>query len=200
MTRGRRPKPDAVKRLEGNPGKRKLAALQSGEKKPVLGVKPPPEKFDPPYFVTNERERFIFSEALRELPANMVKASDLWSIGRWACWMNIWIVCKVSLDGNKHYYESDSKHGKMYREHPLAKRMNQAEGTLVTLEDRIGLNVVSRNNIVQRLFTMPHSMPPGDLFREEDVAGPNDPPGEDDPAAIDYLARARSPLPESKPN
>ena len=201
MTRGRRPKPDVVKALEGNPGKRKLAAQQSGGSGTATGVKPAPDHFELPYYLNQEKEREVFNEALRTLPANMIKPSDVWSLSRWAHWMTVWASCKIALDGNAHWYESKSKHGDLKREHPIAKRMDKAEGHLITLEDRIGLNVVARNNIVHKLFKMPHSSPPGELFRNDDEADSDEPPKrEGDFSAVDFLARARSPIPDPKPN
>jgi hypothetical protein len=201
MTRGRRAKPDAVKALAGNPGKRKLAAVNA-EGSRATGIKPAPQKIDTPYFLNQEKEKEVFAEALRVLPANMVRRSDTWVIARWAHWMTVWAACKIALDGNMHWYESKSKHGDLKREHPIAKRMDKAEGHLISLEDRIGLNVVARNNIVHKLFNMPNSGPPGELFRDDDETDKDLPPPTPQPdvSAIGYLARARSPIPDGKPN
>jgi hypothetical protein len=203
MTRGRRPKPDAVKALEGNPGKRKLATRERGDGGAASGVKPAPEKFEPAYFITQEKEREVFNEALRALPPNMIRRSDIFSLSRWAHWMTVWASCKIQLDGNMHWYESKSKHGDLKREHPIAKRMSKAEGHLIVLEDRIGLNPVARFNIEHKLFAMPHSNPPGELFSDDTEGDRDEPPKGEPPShsAVDYLARARSPIPDgSKPN
>lgn len=198
MARGRRAKPDAVKALAGNPGKRKLAAA-SAEGPRASGIKPSPQKLDLPYFLNQEKEKELFNEVLRALPPNMVRKSDVWAIGRWAHWMTVWATNKLLLDGNAHWYTSESNHGSLHRDHPIAKRMDRAEGHLISLEDRIGLNIVARNNIVHKLFNMPNSAPPGELFKD-DLPADKDVPLVPDDSAIGFLARARMPIPDGKPN
>jgi hypothetical protein len=42
--------------------------------------------------------------------------------------------------------------------------MDKAEAHLITLEDRLCLNIVARNNVMHRLFNMPGAHPGGGLF------------------------------------
>lgn len=162
MARGRRAKSPEVKALLGNPGKRKLALKNIG--KPAL----PPKRLsvEPPAYLTQDGEREAFRMVLESLPANVARASDVHAFARWATWLNIWVTSKLRLDGMEHHYQSESKHGKFLREHPLSKKMDKAEAHLVTLEDRLCLNIVSRNNIIHRLFQMPGPHP-GGMFDEE---------------------------------
>lgn len=169
--RGRRPLPDEVKALKGNPGKRKLALDQArGDAKPTAQL-PTPFRAEPPDYLTQDGERSAFREVLDALPLNVARKSDLHAIARWSIWLNIFVDAKKRLDGRAHWYESTSKHGTFLREHPISKRMHQAEAHLISLEDRLGLNIVARNNIVHRLFQMPG--PPPNLF------GPDKPEPDD---------------------
>ncbi len=163
MARGRRALPDAVKALKGNPGKRKLALDKIGKRGAAR-----PQQFiaAPPEYLTQDGEKDAFRMALESLPANVARRSDVHAIARWATWLHVWVSSKLKLDGKAHWYESESKHGKFLREHPISKRMHQAEAHLISLEDRLGLNIVARNNIVHRLFQMP-GPPPGGLFGDD---------------------------------
>lgn len=164
MSRGRRPLSAEVKALKGNPGKRKLALENIGKRSqaPVQFSAPPPA------YLTQEGEREAFRMALETLPANVARKSDIHAIARWAVWLNIWVTAKLRLDGKEHYYESESKHGKFLREHPVSRKMDKAEAHLITLEDRLCLNIVARNNVVHRLFQMPAAHP-GGMFGEDEA-------------------------------
>lgn len=174
MARGRRSIPDEIKALKGNPGKRKLALDKIGKRERGAAR---PQQFiaDAPDYLTQDGERQAFRMALESLPGNVARRSDTHAIARWATWLNIWVSAKLKLDGKAHWYESESKHGKFLREHPISKRMHQAETHLVSLEDRLGLNIVARNNIVHRLFQMP-GPPPGGLFGDDRQDEKNDQP------------------------
>jgi hypothetical protein len=166
VSRGRRAQPAEAKALKGNPGKRKLALENIGKRSLPMRFMP-----EPPVFLTQDGERDAFRVAFETLPQNIARASDVTAMGRWAAWLHVWVTCKLALDGKKHWYESESKHGKFLREHPLSKRMDKAEAHLVTLEDRLCLNIVARNNVIHRLFNMPGAHP-GGMFIEEEL--PND--------------------------
>ena len=188
MARGRRAQSPEVKALKGNPGKRRLA-LENASKG---ATRPKRFSVDPPEYLTQDGERDAFNMVLGTLPANIVRASDVHAIARWATWLYVWTSCKLKLDGKAHWYESESKHGKFLREHPIAKRMNQAEAHLVTLEDRLGLNIVARNSIVHRLFQMPGAHP-GGMFVDDPRA--DETPGTDPPTdAPGPMEMPQSPL------
>lgn len=169
MPRGRRAKPAEVKALLGNPGKRRLALNRDGDGRSVGRASSVPVfHVEPPAYLTNERERAAFAKALEYLPPNIVRQTDTDALGRWATWLNIWVTCKLALDGKQHWYTTSSEHSpEIHREHPLAKRMDKAEAHLITLEDRLCLNIVARNNVMHRLFNMPGAHPGGGLFSQE---------------------------------
>lgn len=173
MPRGRRAKPAEIKALLGNPGKRRLALnTDAGGSR---GRAPPVRiKIAPPDWLTQPREREVFDWALEYLPANIVRRTDVQALARWATWINVWVTCKIALDGKQHWYTTSSEHSpEIHREHPLAKRMDKAEAHLVTLEDRLCLNIVARNNVMHRILNAPPAHPGAGLFADE-------PPSDDD--------------------
>ena len=187
MPRGRRAKPAEVKALLGNPGKRRLAlkstAAGAGAVAPALSI-------EPPNYLTQERERAAFKWVLDYLPPNIVRQTDVHALARWATWLNIWVTCKLNLDGRQSWYTTRSKFAagedavlEIHREHPLTKRMDKAEAHLVTLEDRLCLNIVARNNVMHRLFNMPAAHPAGGLFGPEPEPETDDKPETDAPAS-----------------
>lgn len=187
MPRGRRPLPDEIKALRGNPGKRKLAQDQDAS-----GKKPPPKKpilIEPPAFLTDEREKQIFLRVVKDfMPRNVAHSSDLTAYGRWAAYVHRWIHCKEQLDGKETYYISESKWGVLRRRHPFFKDMLDLERVLQTLEDRLGLNPIARQNLIRGLAALP--APLGGLF--------DDPPPED-AGEQDGTAPEPLPAPEESP-
>ena len=185
MPRGRRAKPAEVKALLGNPGKRRLALNDAtdGKRAPA----PPPVAIDPPAFLTQDAEKKAFADVLRALPPNLVRRSDLNALGRWAAWLCVWVTCKLALDGKKHWYTTTSEHSpEIHREHPLAKRMDKAEAHLVTLEDRLCLNIQARNNVMHRILNAPPAHPGAGLFADDE-------PNETDKGKTDGAAAAIPP-------
>lgn len=179
---GRRAKSPEVKALLGNPGKRKIALAKAAD---TEGETPPPAPkraaILPPDYLTKDGEKLAFREVLAALPANLARKSDIHSIARWAVWLNVWVTAKLQLDSAVHWYESKSKHGTFLREHPISKRMHQAEAHLITLEDRLCLNITARHNIVHKMFNMPPAHPGEGLFGDEPI------PADGKPAASGEL-------------
>lgn len=184
MGRGRRAKPAEVKALLGNPGKRRLALENAGGKH-VRSPSIQPLSIEPPAFLTSEAEKAAFAAVLVALPPNLVRISDINAFGRWAAWMCIWVTCKRALDGKAHWYTTSSEHSpEIHREHPLSKRMDKAEAHLVTLEDRLCLNIVARNNVMHRLFNMPGAHPGAGLFGNAEPSEDDKKPADGAPTPI----------------
>lgn len=201
MARGRRAKPAEVKELLGNPGKRRLALNnESGERDRAPAALPKKIVVEPPSYLTQDRERAIFAAVLENLPANLVRRTDVHALARWSTWANIWITCKLALDGKQHWYTTSSEHSpEIHREHPLAKRMDKAEAHLVTLEDRLCLNIVARNNVMHRILNAPPAHPGAGLFdsdepTEQDKSSPDSAaPAPVDQDPLGFLERAGKP-------
>jgi len=157
MARGRKPLPDEIKALKGNPGKRRLALTAADE---------PVSRISAPTFVSTVDEKRIFSRAATELARiRFVKTTDADVLGRWAVYLAKWVSVKKRLGGKKAdvYYETESRHGKMLRVHPLFASLFKIEQHLMALEDRIGLNPSARQSILRGLINAPN-IPAGDLF------------------------------------
>jgi P27 family predicted phage terminase small subunit len=182
MGRGRRAVPDEIKALKGNPGKRKLAFnpnndQPSAKEKPTLAI---------PEFLVHEREREIFRRVVEDyLQRRIARSPDLTAYARWASYLHRWIKCKEELEGKSAWYKSSSKHGDMFRRHPLFKDMIDIERLLQSLEDRLGLNPTSRQNIIRGLSTMPAAL--GGLFG-------GDEPAENQPKSIDEIQGEDAPV------
>lgn len=177
MTRGRRPIPDEIKELKGNPGKRRLS-LDKARGKSDAAPKPA-AALQIPEFLSGVREREIFRRVVEDyLQRRVARAPDLTAYGRWAHYLDRWIICKETLQGKATYFKSESKHGTLLRRHPVFKDQLDLERVLQSLEDRLGLNPVARQNIMKGLAALPPAL--GDLFGDEPP--PTDSPREPEQA------------------
>lgn len=167
MPRGRKAQPDQIKELRGNPGKRRLAldkARGGRRSSPEMAEKQPALQM--PSFLTGERERGIFRTVVEDyLQRRVARPVDLTAYARWAHYVDRWITCKETLDGKSTFFKSESKHGTLLRRHPLFKDQLDLERVLQSLEDRLGLNPVARQNIIRGLAALPPAL--GDLFGDE---------------------------------
>lgn len=189
MARGRRAQPDAVKALKGNPGKRKLALAKRAKGDPSPGAKS--QALAIPEFLTQEREREIFRRIVDDyLQRRIARSVDLTAYARWASYVHRWVTCKEKLDGKATYFKSTSKHGDLLRRHPLFKDMLDLERVMQSLEDRLGLNPIARQNIIKGLSAMPAAL--GGLFGDDqpasdDKSQPDDPSPDQQPPAVSPL-------------
>lgn len=191
MPRGRRALPDELKALRGNPGKRKLIADTAVDKSTQQQKPLKPITVEPPAFLTHDREKEIFLRIVRDyLQRRIARAPDLTAYGRWASYVHRWITCKESLDGKSTWFTSESKWGKLLRRHPLFKDMLDLERVLQSLEDRLGLNPIARQNIIRGLASLPPAL--GGLFD-------SDPRPDEEPAGDKPLPDQQLPVPEETP-
>jgi hypothetical protein len=161
MPRGRRAQPDTIKAIKGNPGKRKLLASSVARRGSLMSAAQ-----IMPGFVTKDREKELFRRVIDEyLQRRIARASDANAYARYAVYLNRWWICKEALDDTSTVYQSESLHGKLYRDHPLFRQMLHVERVLMALEDRLGLNVVSRQSIIRGLAAVPPAF--GDLFGDK---------------------------------
>lgn len=184
MTRGRKALPDEIKRLKGNPGKRRLN-LDQGDDAAV-------RKIDVPKYLTAPTQKEIFKRVADEINRlRFIRHTDVDGLARWSYYLAKWIGLKKRVDAKNAdvYYETKSKHGKMLRTHPIFASLLQIERVLVSLEDRLGLNPVSRQQIVRGIFAGP-PLAPGALFDQNSPGTkPQAPEAAPDPApsAIGFL-------------
>jgi phage terminase small subunit len=147
MARGRRPIPDAIKRLKGSRIRRgqllrDAASGNSSVAEPIAGEIPAPA------FLTARREREIFHEA-SQLLRWTAQRPDYNMLARWASYLGMWLDVKTELAG-RVTYRSKSKHGALERKSPRFLVLLDIEKALQSLEDRLGLNPQARQYLGRR--------------------------------------------------
>jgi P27 family predicted phage terminase small subunit len=190
MARGRYRQSDALKALRGNPHGHKLEL-----KRAAADAIPPPATPMPveiPAFLTTERSREIFRRIIDDYLQNRIaRRADIAAFGRWACYLDRWIDVKHDLDGRVLTYETVSKHGKLIRRHPDFQVMTDLERLLQSLEDRLGLNPIARQNYLRGLAALP--APLAGLFNDGREQKQTGEPQPDNP--LGFLQRASTPKP-----
>lgn len=185
MTRGRKSQPDEIKELRGNPGKRRLVALEAAKKQQRTTPKPP-ATIETPDWLKGEREAAIFRMVVDEYQQNRIaRATDIHAYGRWAHYMARWIEAKEQLGDNSSFYQVESNHGKRLALHPLLVVMFRCEAEITKQEDRLGLNPAARQNIIRGMS----SLPAADLFGKIPT-----PPSVDDDDELAQATAIESPL------
>jgi len=168
MGKGRKALPDAIQQLKGNPAKRKLHLEQAANGMAHSGPEPLPAPLAIPEFLTFERERQIFKRVVEDyLQRRIARTPDLAAFGRWAVYLHRWISAKESMDNRASWYKVAGSD--VLRRHPYVKDMIDLERLLQSLEDRLGLNPVARQNIIKGLSTMPAAL--GGFFAGNDGEG-----------------------------
>jgi hypothetical protein len=195
MARGRKPIPDEIHSLRGNPGgkrgiKQDLTVIEN------LVTFPRKAAIEVPEFLTSERERYIFKLIIEDyLQRRVARAPDFHAFGRWAHYMHRWICCKEQLEGKATWFQYETAAGKQIRRHPLFRDMLDIERMLESLEDRLALNPAARHNILRGLTAMPAALA-GDIFSDDDK--PNAEPVEAPPISplgfLQYKPDDESPL------
>jgi P27 family predicted phage terminase small subunit len=170
MPAGRPPRPAAEKAALGNPGHRPIKQNETAPEhvEPARGALRVPV----PDWLTGEREREIYARVAGELSARRIaRKGDLNAYARYAHYLDRWVGCKERLNDKETFFISESKHGKLLRRHPVFKDMLDLERVLQSLEDRLGLNPVARQNILRGLMALPAGLA-GDLFEENEKPAP----------------------------
>ena len=149
MKRGTKGTPDSVKALRGNPGKRKSVAASAEQQKAsaplAANLAPPAFLADDPAGV--EMWKRFTADYLPGLP--YIKPSDSLVLARWCRAMSQWISVSKQLSHDLIVYETESKHGKMLRMHPLFQAQGRLEDRLLKIEDRLGLNPMARQALIR---------------------------------------------------
>ena len=178
--RGRRRQPDAIKALRGNPHQHRLHLERA------LGGTPPPRqhvKIEMPDFLKHARERKLFMTVVTQhTESRIARPADALAYARWASYVHMWITAKEKLGSPT--YRSKSKHGALRRKRPEFSVMLDLEKALRGLEDKLGLNPVARQGIINGLMNLPNA--PLAAFEDApEVSSDADSP-------LGWLLRARS--------
>ncbi|MGX1196378.1 phage terminase small subunit P27 family [Parvibaculum sp. MBR-TMA-1.3b-4.2] len=172
---GRPPKPDAVKKAQGNPGKRKIASDAKSEAvqdeyQPV--IERVSDVIEPPEWLKQEDARKVWYSIAPELQAlRFLTTVDGNALGRYCAtfsrWLKAWRVLET-LD--EEYYETESKHGTMKRLHPAFAAEARLSKQLIDLETQFGLTPASRQQLKQRMASqLPLPLKP--TRRDEEKGG-----------------------------
>jgi phage terminase small subunit len=186
--RGRKKQSLAIKRLKGNPSKERLEDLEraaEGTPSPAAQAVP----IEMPAFLKTARSREIFASVIADYAATRIaRRPDAIGFGRWAFYVDRWIDTAEQLKGV--IYTSKSKHGTLMRKHPALGAIADLERCLQSLEDRLGLNPVARQNYLRGLAVLP--APLAGLFDETAPTAETKPDTTD--AALGLLQRKATPI------
>ncbi len=184
MKRGSKGTPDSVKALRGNPGKRKVVEASAKAQETVAAPAAP--VLAPPSFIAGDDvalemwKRFA-ADYLPGLP--YIKPSDSLVLARWCKAMSQWVAVSRELQHGMIVYETESKHGKMLRMHPLFQAQGRLEDRLIKIEDRLGLNPMARQALIRGVVTSG--------FLSPDAPQPK--AAEDDPDLFEAAAEPAAP-------
>lgn len=157
MPRGRLPKPDAVKRAAGNPGKRRLAPApkRTAIRATVAGGVVPPSYLDA------EAKR-IWNRLVPDLQRlNFMRSSDSDALARYCDHVSGWARARKTIRREGEFYDATSVTGEaLKRLHPAVKVAEIHEKHLVELEDRFGLSPLARQRILRDQAALPPGMLP----------------------------------------
>tara|TARA_R110000868_G_scaffold29889_24_gene111148 strand:+ start:6351 stop:6944 length:594 start_codon:yes stop_codon:yes gene_type:complete len=165
---GRKPKPDALKEAQGNPGRRPLAkdqidiAAQVDRDLPALGG-------TPPHLSAGGKK--IWQQLAPQLEKiNFIKTTDRNMFERYCDSLaEYWKVTR-SLRRNKHTYWTNSNHGKLKRLNPEFMVQDRLDRRLQSLEDKMGLSPQARQNLLLKLSSAT-APPPGGMFNDGKEGG-----------------------------
>ena len=179
MSRGRRPDPQAVRDAKGNPGKRAKPVVDAAAMKPG-GIIKPLAKLTP-------AAAAIWQSLGPDLERlNFIRGTDRELFGRYCqTVVEYWEATRhLRLEGS--VYWTETLHGKMKRINPYFLVQERLAARLVPMEDRLGLNPASRQQLLIRLSTLNPQLP----FNSNAVPDSRPP---DDMADIGFLGSAGVP-------
>jgi P27 family predicted phage terminase small subunit len=192
MKRGAKGTPDAVKAQRGNPGKRKLVDAPP----PAAAATPAPAIASPSFLDKDPVAKAVWARFVADyLPGlPFIKPSDAQALARWCYTMAQWTDVTSRLKHKDIAYETESKHGKMLRLHPLFLAQGRLEERLLKIEDRMGLNPMARQALIKGVFAqgfIPEGTGAQAPKREDEGDAeelPLDPPSPATPSPVGLLA------------
>ncbi|HEV7323540.1 MAG TPA: P27 family phage terminase small subunit [Bosea sp. (in: a-proteobacteria)] len=143
--RGRKPKPDALKKIQGNPGRRKVAQAPAASDQKDLGAFSPPASL-------NAVERRIWEEMLGTLRhLNFVRESDLRAFARMVKFHALFdaIAPLVTVDNLVETTVSDKVTMQRVSKHFFV--MERTNKILEGFDERFGTNPAARQALLSRL-------------------------------------------------
>lgn len=152
MARNRQPEVDAVA---------KGSDVSHRPEPKKLEDKTPPASGIAPKWLKGAMAKAIWAQIQNDASSvGLIKKLDNNSLGRYCRYMGDWVDIdrKLKALGNV-VYETDTKHGKMQRIHPLFLARDRTESNLIRLEEQLGLTPRSRMSIIAHLASAPAMLP-----------------------------------------
>lgn len=177
---GRPAKPQALKDLAGNPGRRK-PRVQGQTVAEVAASASAAGEFAPPKDLTAPERKVWLDELHRWQAAGLAKPSDLTAFRSWVEARALFLRCKRVVDKDGPTYVTKSKHGSMIRERPEVKIMNGLARLMTKLSDQLASNTKQRIATTSQLATAKQYdlFPPG----ASPEGAPQDKKNADDPVS-----------------
>jgi P27 family predicted phage terminase small subunit len=138
---GRLSKTDALKRAQGNPGKRKLAkpAKKSGTAFPVQA-----EEFPAPVHLSDEEKEIWRAEIRRVGNLNLLRQSDMSAFEIYVATIKRYNACKKIIDEMGMTYQVESKHGTYSRKRPEVDIEKECRRHIRDMQREFGMTSISR--------------------------------------------------------
>jgi P27 family predicted phage terminase small subunit len=108
---------------------------------------------DAPHWLTDDMALKAWNQLCSDMAASsLLKRADTNILGRYCTYMAEWVTLDQKLRKlGDVVYETDTKHGKMQRIHPLFLARDRTESNLVKMEDSLGLTPRARIAILAHL-------------------------------------------------
>lgn len=126
-----------------------------------LEDKTPPSSGIAPKWLKGAMAKAIWEQVQKDTSSiGLIKKLDGNALARYCRYMGDWVDIdrKLKALGNV-VYETDTKHGKMQRIHPLFLARDRTESNLIKLEEQLGLTPRSRMAIIAHLAGQPPLLP-----------------------------------------
>lgn len=148
MTKGRKPQPDEIRQLRGNPGKRAGAPVSEDEL--------PASRSDAPQYLVTAAQEIWDDIAPSMLSTNLLRQSDRAVLAMCCDQMaQYWQMSdRIRDDGyviEVRTYANTDKETIVKRAHPLLKAQKDCAATIKDLVDRLGLSPMSRTQLMAAL-------------------------------------------------
>lgn len=161
MPRGRKSQPDQVNEAKGNPGRRK---------RKVVPVLPASSGGEAPKFLTTIAKKIWDGIAPDLATMRFIRSTDYMAFARYCEHLSKWWELTLDIQKNGETCLTESEHVVMERIRPAFMVRERIEKHLIDLEDRFGLNPVSRQQLLQRMAMVIPQTPSEGLFNNEKKA------------------------------
>lgn len=141
--RGRKAKPDDLKRAQGNPGKRKLSKGTAFTAAPVA-LEPIEEEFPPPAHLSVDEKEIWRREISRVGNLNLLRQSDTSAFEMYVATIKRYESAKKIIDVEGMTYKVESKHGTYSRKRPELDIEKDCRRMIRDMQKEFGMTSMSR--------------------------------------------------------